>query len=572
MKRTRSEQSLALLSSLGLSDPTSPASSAAHSPQQQQQYYTQYSNGEMPNFVGRPPVHPTGRGPWHSSLPPVISDHDCSSTNSLLSCDSDLTRSSQALQALAPAQPAAGQTQQQQQQQQRSSVSYLPAVGSASSLQHGALGSGSGFSAGSAGAAAAAARLFHTPSDSSDVAAGLFRAEQPRGYSLPPFISPAPAFARTQGDSSSSLSVGSGSVMHMLPPLRTTAAAAGPSAAAASPVLSTALDAGACAIQQQAAAARAAAAQPISWGMVGATAPAFASAAAAFGSGAAGSSSSLSAWGGGRGGRMGGLSLLRPELVIPATPTPTPSSIPVLQAAAAEPDVWDFSRRARAVREARKGSGSSSLGRRRSSIEATMPWRARLDDAIAAADASAPAARAPDMDGIHPEDGPSCAAMAELEALERAADEKRQQRSQDKQRAELMERRRRQQQAEETPLCIEAPSSGQSLASIMDGSDQRSSMESEGDGAGGSTASARRARMSGSGSEGGRSGDSPVAGGPRLGRPRQSNSGTYSGYYTRQNEGGAAFELFVRMNRARQTLGASSFSFVVVAQAFGVGF
>jgi hypothetical protein len=511
MKRTRSDQSLAALSSrVEVAAPTDPPGASRQQQQQQQQRRSSTrdsSASDGSETATAPCSHPQqqqqqpARGPWLASLPAVASDGHGSSDSSLVSFDSPAA-SSQSLQGLSagPQQPAQQQQQQQQAQQHPREpgpgVSYLPAVGSASSLQHGGMAGGGLFSPGGGGGGGEG-DLQRARSDGSDAAPpGAFRVEAPRGYSPPPLLSPGPAAPARVA----------------LPALRT----------AAAPALSSSL-----------------------YGTAGAAAPQVfaAAAAAAFSSSEAGETGG---WGALRGRGRGGFTfpMRSAPAAAPADP-PAPAPQPAAAAAPADPD-WDFSRRAQAVRDARKGSGSSSLGRRRSSIEATMPWRARLDDAIAAADAGSPrAATAAAADDE--------AALARLEAMALAAEGAR-----DGGQQPLSLTTQDGAGAAPRPPSLEMPSYGNSLLSIVE-SEQRSSMESEGDAAAGPERR-RSARFSGSGSasgsEGGRSVESPT-GGPRFGKARQSSSGSYTGYYSRQNEGGAAFELFVRLNRARQTLGES---------------
>jgi hypothetical protein len=501
IKRTRSDQSLSALVALlhaaggpgatGASSgplPSLPKHAAAAPPPPRQ----------LPQR--REPAAPQGArpGPWQATLPAVASEHGGSSTNSLVSADSDATRGAPAAAAAAqpppppvraaPRWPAARPAPPQAPvpggddeapARREPSVTYLPSTGSACSLQHGALGGG-----------AAAAGLLHVYSDASDLmgsCSDLFHADAPRSYSPSPLMPAAPAAPA---------------------PVRCVAAAA-PAAPAAAPVAALG------AVRSHAAPAAAAG----GWGLDGGGGPpVFAAAAAAFGTG--------SGWGHARGGGFGRsgrtsvFSMLDADAAPPQRQRQAPQQPEQQQQqqqqplspagrASGEPESWDFAARARQQREAAKSSGSSSMGRRRSSIEASMPWRAKLDSAIAAA---------ADGDGGEPD---GAAAPGDSDAG-----------------------------AGPMPVVPEAGSGGSSAGS----SGARSSLESESDGSG----APRGASASGSGSDEGRSPTLP-GGGPRLRAARASQgsaTGCSSGYYSRQNAGGAAFELFVRLNRSRQTLGA----------------
>jgi hypothetical protein len=419
---------------------------------------------------GARPVWPAG------ALPALSSDHG-SSTNSLVSMESDATRCSTV--SGAPSQPALagssagssgslatprGAPQPQAPQQPPATVTYLQATGSAASLQHGSTQR-------APYSPITGSLLFRSHADTpAPSGRGL---EPPRhgAFSPPPLISPGPLC-----DGGAPL----------LCTLRTSGDAGG------------------------------------SGGSSGSGSSGFASVAAAFGSALG------NGWGRLSGSRAGGSSsgaafAVPPRsaavTALPPAPSPSPAG-----------DGWDFQRRTAQLRAAR-GSGSSSMGRRRSSIEASMPWRAKLDSAIAAADSADAAAAPPARRGAAARPAPLWLGGESVEDDDEEEGD------------------------EDEGLAAAGGAGGLSPIAASRASDRRSSSESDGERDGGE----RRGRAStsssgsGSGSGTGRSGGSP-AGRPRHAR-RKSSATCASGYYSRQAAGGAAFELFVRLNRARQTLG-----------------
>ena len=422
------------------------------------------------------------RQQWQSALPVVHSDHG-SSTNSLLSLESELTRSSASLPvhaaAMAQVGPLAALSTPPAQQQQQGAVTYMHASGSAVSLQHG--GSGGG------GAAAAAAI---TPIASSL----LFRGHD--GGALPP---------------------------QPPQPPRAPAFSSQPFASAGGP---------------------AAAPRP---GGGGGSAAAAAAAAAAFGE--------PGGLGRGRpvfGFRVDATSAAQQPQQQQAQQQQQHSGALPRNASAGSADDWDFGRRHRQHAAAsvggRTASGSSSFGRRRSSIEAAMPWRARVDGAITAAEGAEAAAAAAGAAGAGAgaKSGSACAlpAVAEAPAAADATSPGARSAAAVAAAAAAWPAGRRRSSGGASPVLLK-------LQPDSDDSDDEGSSSDDG----------REDRGSGEDGAAGTSGDDVMApagagagGAARaVGRVRRACASAHaSGYYART--AGAAFELFVRLNRARQTL------------------
>jgi hypothetical protein len=363
---------------------------------------------------------PPQLGGWLATLPAVLSDHG-SSSNSLVSLESDLARSSASQPAL---QQLVASGQQQRQQPSSGGVSHVQTIGMAAGFASHALDCGD---EGAPGSRAPPAQPDAGRPRSDTVAGGS--GEQlvitssvvtSRACTPPPLISPAgPARAPALSEFGAA-GTGWGMTVTSLRPVRCSAA---PSAAAAAPVTCVALDAGARrsgspAVGKSACTASIGQEQALpSWGLGGSNAPQAFAAAAAFGGGA-GMGAMGGGWGqagGGRGraGACGGAHFApaMQAFAAPAAggPQPVPAifgrpsaseqpcraanSVPSAAAptmpdaggAAAAGDGWDFARRSAQQRAASKASGANSTGRRRSSIEQSMPWRAKLEDAIAAA-------------------------------------------------------------------------------------------------------------------------------------------------------------------------------------------
>lgn len=608
IKRTRSEQGLAGI----LADAQQAEAQALLAQQQQQQQHTQRGRADLlKHFTAAPPAASpsgtdsesdrgasppcavatgapqqgagglalgAGRGSWMSSLAPVLSDMG-SSTNSLVSLESDMTRSSAshpALQLLAPpggagaCAGAAGTPRQLGRPAtppqpvpragSAAAVSYLQAAGSAASLQHGNLGGTTGFSSGGRSAPwpqyVTGSLLYRTQSDLSDAATcsaasgGRFAPPPPPAHSPPPLIPAGPVRA------SSFLLEGSAAP----PELRRLRTAA---AAPAGPAVTAVAAAPEAPLQQLPAALGGAAA---AFG-AGTRAPVFATAAAAFcdagGAAAAGWAQGLA--GGAR--ARGGLAALRAQAPItpglcsvaslPSFPSAAPAAPAGLASGEAEADGWDFGRRARQQRLARTGSSGcvpGAGGRRRSSIEASMPWRARVDGAIAAAAVSeARLPPEPEEGPPQPEPEPAAGALP-WEQQGRGLWQEEGDEGDEEEGGEGDAEAQWRQWRERQPGAGGARPSPGSASGSAAGSRGRSSTDSESDGGG--------RRASGGSSDAGRSGCSPAVGAgasQRLGKVRRGGAGASayaSSYYARENSGGAAFELFLRLNRARQTLGA----------------
>ncbi|GBF97144.1 inositol oxygenase-like [Raphidocelis subcapitata] len=425
-----------------------------------------------------------GRGGWCASLPVVMSDYG-SSTNSLGSLDSDLTRP---LSAAAPPHGAAPATPPHGKPGGGGGggVTYIQAVGSAASLQHAALGRAVELSPVAAsliyrGGGAGAER----PGPAAPGAAAAPR------FAPPPLISPAHAAGAAPGQDCAAA-------------LATTAAAA--------------------------------------FGVRG-------------GRGRAGAP----------GGALGGRPMQQQQQqqqqqqeeeaegekrLLPS------ASLPSLPPCIPETEGWDFDRRQRAVRSAapssRGGSGSSSFGRRRSSIEASLPWRARLDSAIAAVESVAAdeplVPRRGSAADLLPPASASAAAAAAAAAAKPAAGPPPRPPSYDA--AEAARRRSGAAAAAAAAAAVAEPAAEPAAEPVQG----RSSTESDGDGDGGAAAPPAAAERGAGGRTSSSSSRSVSPGSGRVGRVRRNSAMNPPGYYSRPELGGnAAFELFLRLNRARQT-------------------